>query len=62
VRGVLYEAAGSVSAEVLAGGERIATEVSARNAIPLTVLRVDPADPDWVREARAAVEGLLGSD
>jgi hypothetical protein len=60
VRGVLYEAAGSVPAALLAEGERIAAEVSARNAIPLAVLRVDPADRDWVGAAGAAVEQLLG--
>ena len=27
---------------------------------PLVVLRVDPADPDWVGAAGAAVERLLG--
>ena len=59
VRGVLYEAAGTVPTTLLAEGERIATEVSAHNAIPLAVLRADPADPEWVGEARTAVEGLL---
>jgi hypothetical protein len=62
VRGVLYEAAGSVPAALLAEGERIATEVSSRNAIPLAVLRVDPGDPGWLVEAGRAVQDLLRAD
>jgi hypothetical protein len=61
VRGLLYEASGSVSAALLAEGERVAAEVSARNAIPLAVLRVDPTDPGWLGEACQAVENLLGA-
>jgi hypothetical protein len=62
VRGLLYEATGSVPAALLAEGERVAVEVSNRNAIPLAVLRVGPADPGWLGEARDAVEDLLGTD
>lgn len=60
VRGVLYEAAGSVPAEILAAGERAAGEVAERNAIPLAVLRADPAgESEWLKEAGSAVQGLL---
>jgi hypothetical protein len=62
MRGFLYEAAGSVSAEVLAEGERIAGELSACNAIPLVVLRAAAADPEWLVQARYAVDNLLKTD
>lgn len=61
IRGVLYEAAGTVPAEVLASGAQIATEVAERNQIPLAVLRSDPAQAEsWRPEALGAVEALLG--
>jgi hypothetical protein len=60
MRGFLYEAAGSVPAEILAAGGRIAVATSARNAIPIAMLAADPRDgAAWLRHARAAVEGLL---
>jgi len=61
MRGFLYEAAGGVPREILAEGERIACELAERNAIPLAVLRGDPAAPGWSREARGAVDDLLGA-
>lgn len=61
IRGVLYEAAGTVPAEVLASGAQIATEVAEQNQIPLAVLRSDPAQVEsWRSEALGAVEALLG--
>ncbi len=62
MRGFLYEVAGSAPPAVLAEGERIAVEVSARNAIPLALLRADPADPEWLEHARYAVHNLLKTD
>ncbi len=61
VRGVLYEAAGSsVPAGALAEGERIVTETARENAIPLAILRADPADvPRWLAQADAALASLL---
>jgi hypothetical protein len=60
IRGVLYEAAGTVPAEVLAGGARIAAEVAERNEIPLQLLRVDPAERErWREEALGAVGAIL---
>ena len=60
VRGLLYEAAGSVPEEILAAGERAAGEVAERNAIPLAVLRTDPREEaTWLGEAVSAVDGLL---
>src|SRR4051812_46828685 len=61
-RGLVYEAAGSVDAEVLAGGRALVERVTAYNEIPLRVLEADPADQGaWVAAARAAVEGLLAA-
>ncbi|HVR06258.1 MAG TPA: hypothetical protein VMS02_09455, partial [Solirubrobacteraceae bacterium] len=60
VRGLVYEAAGGVPAEILAEGERAAHELAQRNAIPLAVLRAAPADESaWLEEARSAVDALL---
>jgi hypothetical protein len=62
VRGVLYESAGTVPPEMLADGERIAHEVTDRNAMPLAVVRADPDDlARWLAEAREAVDALMGA-
>jgi hypothetical protein len=59
-RGVVYEAAGSVDAAVLAAGRELVERVTAYNEIPLRVLEADPADrAEWVRAARAAIGELL---
>jgi uncharacterized protein YbjT (DUF2867 family) len=59
-RGIVYEAAGSVEAEILAGGRALVERVAAYNEIPLRVVEADPADrAGWVRSARAAVHSLL---
>jgi NAD(P)H-binding len=63
VRGVLYEAAGTVDAEPLRAG--VAEVVRARelNEIPGALLGVDPRDQDaWVEAARAAIERLLAAE
>jgi hypothetical protein len=61
MRGFVYEAAGTVPAHALAEGERIAKEITDRNAIPVAFVTADPGDPDsWAADARAAVGGLLG--
>jgi hypothetical protein len=61
-RGLVYEAAGSVDAEVLAAGRALVERVTSYNEIPLRVLDADPADRDaWVRQARTAIEGLLAA-
>jgi hypothetical protein len=64
VRGFVYEAAGvaggAVSADVLAGGERIVRRVAERNEIPVGFLRADPGEPHlWLKDARAAIDALL---
>jgi hypothetical protein len=48
------------SPALLADGERIARELTARNAIPAVFLTADPRDvPAWVANARAAIAALL---
>ena len=60
VRGVVYEAAGTVAPEVLAGGVEIARASSDTWAIPLEVLRADPHErAEWLSAASGAVDRLL---
>jgi hypothetical protein len=59
-RGLVYEAAGTVDAGVLAEGRALVERVTAYNEIPLRVLEADPADVvGWVTAARHAVDELL---
>ena len=59
-RGLVYEAAGTVDAGVLAEGRALVERVTAYNEIPLRVLEADPGDvPAWVGAARAAIDELL---
>lgn len=62
VRGVLYEAGGSIlPREVLAEGERIVLEKAQRNAIPVEILRADPERPEqWIEQAHEAVSAQIG--
>jgi hypothetical protein len=63
VRGVLYEAAGTVDAATLAQGTREVARAQALNEIPGTVLEADPGDQGaWVVAAREAIEHLLTTD
>ena len=60
VRGLIYEAAGSLDPAVLEGGELIARAARATWNIPLQVLHTSPDDcAAWTRDAVAAVERLL---
>jgi hypothetical protein len=60
VRGFVYEAAGTVPGEVLAGGERIVRKIAERNEIPVAFVTADPGESElWVGDARAAIEALL---
>jgi hypothetical protein len=62
VRGVVYEAAGSVAAEQLAEGARIVTAASERWRIPAEVVDADPGDWEgWVDEMLAATQRLIGA-
>jgi hypothetical protein len=61
VRGVVYEAAGTVPADVLAAGVAEVQSAHERNEVPFALLQADPADREaWLAAARAAVRSLLG--
>jgi hypothetical protein len=61
VRGVVYEAAGTVAPATLEAGVAELRRTCARNEIPYALVAEDPAQPDaWVVAARAAIDGLLG--
>jgi uncharacterized protein YbjT (DUF2867 family) len=60
VRGIVYEAAGSVEAELLRGGAAAVRAAAARWRMPAEVVERDPADHDvWLAAMRAAVGRLL---
>ena len=60
VRGLVYEGAGSLPDEVLAGGAEVVRRAAATWAIPVQVVSVDPSScPEWTAAAVAAVEALL---
>jgi hypothetical protein len=62
VRGVIYEAAGTVPEEALIRGEAVARVAHETWRIPLAYVRADPADRDaWLADARRAVAELLGA-
>jgi hypothetical protein len=63
VRGVLYEAAGTVGAEVLRSGAAEVARARELNEIPGALLEADPRDEDaWVAAARAGIGRLLAVD
>jgi hypothetical protein len=60
VRGVVYEAAGSVAPEVLARGVEEVRRAHRTNEIPYALLEADPADrAAWLGAGLAAVDALL---
>lgn len=60
VRGVLYEAAGTVGADLLAAGAAEVRRAHDVNEIPVALLDADPADAQgWAAAARAQIERLL---
>ena len=61
VRGVVYEAAGTLAPEVFAAGIREIRRANERNEVPFALLQADPADPAaWRTAAHAAIASLLG--
>lgn len=61
VRGVVYEAAGTVPAEALAGGAAIVRRAGATYGMPVEVVEADPAAHDaWLAAMRDAVGRVLG--
>jgi hypothetical protein len=60
VRGVVYEAAGTVGAPVLAAGVEEVRRARRTNEIPYALIGADPADRTaWLADARAAIATLL---
>jgi 3-hydroxyisobutyrate dehydrogenase-like beta-hydroxyacid dehydrogenase len=60
VRGVVYEAAGTVGAEVLAAGVEEMRHARRTNEIPYALLETGRADgAAWVAAARAAIDAVL---
>ena len=60
VRGLVYEGAGSVAPDVLAGGAHAVREAADIWRMPVTVTEADPADHRaWLAEMRAAVREVL---
>jgi predicted dinucleotide-binding enzyme len=60
VRGVVYEATGTVDPAVLSSGASIVREACEQSRIPCVVLAADPAAHDaWLEAALGAVDGLL---
>lgn len=63
VKGVLYEAAGSLPSQLLRNGAEIASEVASENRIPLALLEVDPDEGErWCSAAMDAIDRLLNPD
>jgi uncharacterized protein YbjT (DUF2867 family) len=61
VRGVVYEAAGTVDGAVLAGGVEEVRRARRLNEIPYALLEADPGDAvAWPAAARVAIDALLG--
>jgi hypothetical protein len=63
VRGVVYEAAGTVGDTTFAAGVDEIDRARRLNEIPGALLRADPRDTDaWVAAAREGIEHLLSVD
>jgi hypothetical protein len=61
VRGVIYEAAGTVERAVLVAGSELVRAWAQVNRVPQWIMACDPADgAAWVAAALGAVDGLLG--
>jgi hypothetical protein len=62
VRGIVYEAAGTVAPEVLRRGSEIVRSTCADSRIPCALLAADPADAgNWVGAAARAVSDVLAA-
>ncbi len=63
VRGVVYEASGSVGAGLLQGGADMVRAACAGSSIPFVLLHADPADgAAWLAQAGEAVNALLSGE
>jgi hypothetical protein len=62
VRGVVYEAAGTVDPATLEAGTAELRRTCELNEIPFALVGIDPgAAREWVSAARAAIDRLLGA-
>ena len=61
VRGVVFEAAGTVEPDTLAGGVAEMEHARSSNLIPFALIDADPRGDRaaWLAQARAAIDGLL---
>ena len=60
IRGVVYEAAGTLSTELFDGGAAISADVARTYRMPVQVVDRQPTDlPDWVAATRTAVAAVL---
>jgi hypothetical protein len=63
VRGVVYERAGSVPPRLLAQGAAIARRAERAHSVPVEMIGQAPeAHADWLAEALAAVDRILGAE
>ncbi len=63
VRGVLYEAQGSVDEDSLRQGAEAVQRVCDKNEIPWSLLKSDPKDHGaWAQAAKAEIDALLARD
>jgi hypothetical protein len=61
VRGVVYEAAGTIAPETFASGIAALRRMGRLNEIPVAIVDASPADRvAWVAAARHAIGGLIG--
>ena len=61
VRGLVYEGAGTLPDDVLAGGAEVVRRAAATWNIPVEVLATDPSECErWTSDAAGAVARLLG--
>lgn len=61
IHGIVYEAAGELTPEVLGAGARIVRATCEDSLIPYELLEADPSEPvSWLIAASATVRGLLG--
>lgn len=59
IRGVVYEAAGSIPDEVLAAGAATLQRLCSVSMIPRALIEAEPDEPSWLPAAAAAVDQVL---
>lgn len=59
VRGLVYEAAGTVPPEVLESGAALVAQACKTSRIELALIRAEPASAEWLATALDAVERVL---